>query len=131
VRVDSGIETGTRVPVEYDPLLAKISAWAPERASAVRRLQAALRETVLLGPSTNLAFLQDVLAVPAFLAGATHTGFLAEHLPAWRPDEAEVDAAAVVAALAGRTLRPGGAGAARAATAPSAWDTLGRWRLGV
>src|SRR5207244_7850463 len=74
VRVDSGVTAGTVVPVEYDPLLAKISAWAPDRATAVRRLRAALEETVVLGPTTNLGFLLDVLGHPAFMAGATHAG---------------------------------------------------------
>src|SRR5207249_11470804 len=81
VRVDSGVAAGGVVPVEYDPLLAKISAWAPHRTAAARRLRAALEETVVLGPTTNLPFLLDVLGHPAFLAADTHTGFLAEHLP--------------------------------------------------
>jgi acetyl/propionyl-CoA carboxylase alpha subunit len=131
VRVDSGMEAGTVVPVEYDPLLAKISAWAPERTQAARRLHAALCDTVVLGPTTNLAFLQDVLAHPAFIAGETHTGFIDEHCSSWRPDAAEVDAAAAVAAIAGVALRPGAASSMGAAAPPSAWDTLGRWRLGV
>ena len=76
VRVDSGVVAGTVVPVDYDPMLAKISAWAADRATAVRRLRVALEETVVLGPTTNLGFLLDVLAHPAFLAGDTHTGFL-------------------------------------------------------
>jgi acetyl-CoA carboxylase biotin carboxylase subunit len=130
VRVDSGIEAGSRVPLEYDPLLAKISVWGPDREQAVRRMQAALRDTAILGPATNLAFLQDVLAHPAFKTGATHTAFIDEHLAAWRPSEIEVDAAAIVAALsAGLRSRPAGATAQSAR--PSPWDTLGRWRLGV
>jgi len=128
VRVDSGVETGTTVPLEYDPLLAKLSVWAADRDRAIRRLEAGLRETVLLGPTTNLAFLQDVLAVPAFRAGATHTGFLDEHCADWTPEPVEVEAAAAVAALAGLALRPARATAPSAS--PSAWDTLGRWRLG-
>jgi 3-methylcrotonyl-CoA carboxylase alpha subunit len=131
VRVDSGIETGTVVPVEYDPLLAKLSAWGPDRDVAVRRLRVALRDTVILGPATNLAFLQDVLAHSAFAAGATHTGFIDEHCAGWGPAASEVDAAAAIAALAGLALRPGAASAAGPAAPPSPWDTLGRWRLGV
>jgi acetyl-CoA carboxylase biotin carboxylase subunit len=134
VRVDSGIETGGRVPVEYDPLLAKISAWGSDREQAVRRLQTALRDTVILGPTTNLAFLQDVLAHPAFAAGATHTGFIEEHLAGWCATDGEIDAAAVAAALAG-TLRSATGRSATGPTAPSVqpspWDTLGAWRLGV
>jgi 3-methylcrotonyl-CoA carboxylase alpha subunit len=130
VRVDSGIESGSRVPVEYDPLLAKISVWGPDRERAVRRMQAALRDTAILGPATNLAFLQDVLAHPAFGSGATHTGFIDEHLAAWRPSKTEIDTAAVAAALAA-DLRSRPAGATAPSARPSTWDTLGRWRLGV
>jgi 3-methylcrotonyl-CoA carboxylase alpha subunit len=132
VRVDSGIATGTMVPVEYDPLLGKLSAWAPMRAQAIDRLLAALRETVIVGPATNVAFLQDVLAHPAFRSGATHTGFIDEHCAGWHPDGDEVDAAAAVAALAGLTLRPGSAVVSGSPGAPpSPWETLGRWRLGT
>ena len=132
VRVDSGIAAGTSVPLEYDSLLAKISTWGPDRRAAIDRLHGALRETVVLGPTTNLAFLQDVLAHPAFGAGETHTGFLDEHLPSWRPDEGEVSAAAIAAALGLRSstgaVASSSSGAARA---PSPWETLGRWRLGT
>ncbi len=127
VRIDSGIAEGCHVPLDYDPLLAKLSAWDGDRAGAVARLRAALRETIVLGPTTNLAFLQDVLALPAFATGATHTGFLDQHLPAWRPAEADVGAAAAAAALA--TPTPRAARTATAAALPSPWATLGRWRL--
>src|SRR4029077_12092019 len=85
IRVDSAIAAGGVVPVEYDPLLSKISTWGPSRADAGARLLAAPADTVVLGPTTNLAFLQDVLAHPAFRSGQTHTAFLAEHLPTWQP----------------------------------------------
>ena len=55
VRVDSGIASGMTVPVEYDPLLAKLSAYGATRAEAIRRLERAVRDTVILGPATNLA----------------------------------------------------------------------------
>src|SRR5262249_4738903 len=122
-RVDSGVETGTRGPLEYDSLLAKISASGPEPAPARPRLPCAPRDTVILGPTCNVAFLQDVLAHPAFLSGSTHTGFLEQHLAAWQPDEHEIDAAAVAAALAapGRS-RPSGDAPASPRSTP--WDTL-------
>jgi acetyl/propionyl-CoA carboxylase alpha subunit len=130
VRVDSGIAAGLTVPIEYDPLLAKLSAWGTDRAAALARLAVALEETAVLGPTTNLAYLQDVLAHPAFRRGDTHTGFLAEHLPDWRPAPAGAPLAALVAALTlARASGPAadGGGAAAAATP---WDTLGAWRLG-
>jgi acetyl-CoA carboxylase biotin carboxylase subunit len=128
IRVDAGLATGMVVPVEYDPLLAKLSAWGADRAAAVARLVGALRDTALLGPTTNLAFLVDVLRHPAFAGGATHTGFLAEHLPTWTP-AAAVAPAAIAAALA--LGRPATSNAAGTAAVPGPWQTLGAWRLGT
>jgi len=133
IRVDSGIRAGMAVPVEYDPLLAKLSAWGPTREVAIARLRAALRETVLLGPTTNLQFLQDVLAHEAFRRGETHTGFLAEHFPAWQPSDTGLDEAALAAALALRAQTPTPLALAPGETPRplGPWDTLGRWRLGT
>ena len=128
IRVDSGVTAGSVVPLDYDPLLGKISAWGADRASAAARLGAAIRETAVLGPTTNLAFLQDVLAHPAFLRGETHTGFLAEHFPAWRERADDVLAAALAAAVA--ASRPVASTGDTPAAAPTPWETLGAWRLG-
>jgi len=132
IRVDAGVASGTTVPVEYDPLLAKIAAWAPTRESAIARLRTALGETVALGPHTNLAFLAEVLDHPAFRAGDTHTAFIDTYLPAWKQPVPDLDAAAVAAALAsGGSLPPAGAGVAAEPTLPTPWERLGRWRLGT
>jgi acetyl-CoA carboxylase biotin carboxylase subunit len=130
IRVDSAMLAGATVPVEYDPLLAKISAWGADREEARRRLIGALADTVVLGPTTNVEFLRTVVAQPAFAEGRTHTGFLDEHLGfGWTPVGGPFPA--IVAALA--VARGSGAsGAAPAAQAmPTPWDTLGRWRLGA
>ena len=129
VRVDSGIAAGGVVPVEYDPLLGKISAWGEGRATAIARLLAALRDTAVLGPTTNLAFLQDVLAHPAFRRAETHTGFLAEHFATWQPGGDEAVAALAAALALARPATPAGEARGRAA-APTPWETLGAWRLG-
>jgi acetyl-CoA carboxylase biotin carboxylase subunit len=128
VRADAAVRAGVPVPVEYDPLLAKISAWGADRPQAIARLLAALDETMVLGPTTNLAFLRDVLRHPAFADGRTHTGFLADHLPVWHPG-APPDLAGVVAALA--STRPAAAPGELSGVRrePSPWETLGRWRL--
>ncbi len=125
VRVDSGIAAGFTVPVEYDPLLSKLSAWGADRRTAAKRLWQALRETAVIGPATNLAFLQDVLAHEAFLRGETHTGFLGEHFPSWH--SGDDDTAAVAAAIA--LTRPAVSAGTSTAVAPSPFETLGRWRL--
>ena len=120
------------IPVDYDPMLAKIAAWGPDRPSAVARLRTALGETVALGPQTNLAFLSDVLDHAAYRAGDTHTGFVDEHLPAWKQPTPDLHDAALAAALAGSG---GAAVLAQAdgteASLPTPWERLGRWRLGA
>jgi acetyl/propionyl-CoA carboxylase alpha subunit len=73
IRVDGGVEIGTVVPVEYDPVLAKIIAWGPDREAARARLRNALAETEVLGLATNAAFLRRVLDHPAFVDGETYT----------------------------------------------------------
>jgi acetyl/propionyl-CoA carboxylase alpha subunit len=129
IRVDSALAAGAVVPVDYDPMLAKIAAWGADRAQAIARLVGALRDTAVLGPTTNLAFLIDVLSHPAFARGSTHTGFLAEHLPRWQQESGREAAAAVAAAIA-LTQAAAPAAAERTAAPPTPWETLGAWRLG-
>jgi acetyl-CoA carboxylase biotin carboxylase subunit len=130
VRVDSGICADYDVPVHYDPMLAKLSVWGIDRPTAVRRLSAALRDYVVLGVTTNVPFLIDVVEHPEFAAGRTHTHFLDDHLSGWRPSAAQAELAAIAAALQA-TLAPA-VRTTRAPTAPAAspWQTLGAWRLG-
>lgn len=76
VRADAGIETGDEVTTFYDPLLVKLIAHAETREGAIERMQNALREFVLLGVTTNVPLLQEVLAHPTFRAGEATTGFV-------------------------------------------------------
>jgi geranyl-CoA carboxylase alpha subunit len=76
VRVDAGVRTGDAISIYYDPLLAKITACGADRAEALRRLEHALGETVLLGVRNNLDFLRRVLLHPAHVAGQHSTDFI-------------------------------------------------------
>ena len=132
VRVDDGIESGSAVSPYYDPMLAKIIAWGQDRGEAIRKLDRALREMVVLGVTTNIPYLRAILAQPAFVAGHTSTNFLAEHLPEWSPP-AEMSAAEWVAAAAweelGRTTddgRPPTAAGGEVVYDP--WGSLAGWR---
>jgi acetyl-CoA/propionyl-CoA carboxylase biotin carboxyl carrier protein len=73
VRVDSGLAEGMTVTSAYDPMLAKVAAWGPDRGTALRRLDAALAETVVLGVTTNTAFLRTLLHDPDVQAGHLDT----------------------------------------------------------
>ncbi len=76
VRVDSGVAEGQRLTTHYDPLLAKVIAHGPDRPTALRRLQRALGELVVLGVPTSVAFSRALLAHPDVRAGALDTGLL-------------------------------------------------------
>jgi acetyl/propionyl-CoA carboxylase alpha subunit len=126
VRVDSGLAEGREVSTHYDPLLAKVIAWGEKRDIATRRLRAALHEMVVLGVNTNIDFLSDVLALPAWHAGELHTGFLEEHLPAWEVTAHLPDEALALAAEASVRGTPA-ASLGNGEELPSPWSTLGRW----
>jgi len=79
IRVDSGIVAGQDVTASFDPMLAKLIVSGASRSEAMARARAALRDYVLLGCKTNVAFLGRLLAHPAFIAGEIHTGFLDAH----------------------------------------------------
>ena len=76
VRLDSGVYEGWTVPLDYDPLLAKLAVWAPDRPTAIARMERALSETVILGIRNNVHFFRQLIADPAFAAGELHTTFL-------------------------------------------------------
>jgi propionyl-CoA carboxylase alpha chain len=102
VRVDGGYADGSTVSTYYDAMLAKVIAWAPDRAGAARRLASALRRAELHGPTTNRDLLVAVLEHPEFLAGATDTGFLERHelARAVAPEPSVLRAHAVAASVA-------------------------------
>jgi propionyl-CoA carboxylase alpha chain len=76
LRLDAGVVSGSVVSAHYDPMLAKVIAYAPTRAAAVRRLAAALAGARIHGLVTNRDQLVSVLRHEAFRAGQTDTGFL-------------------------------------------------------
>jgi propionyl-CoA carboxylase alpha chain len=103
VRVDHGTIEGQEISASFDPMIAKVIGRGDTREEAIRRTRGALRETVLLGLQTNAAYLEQVLAHPAFAAGETTTSFLDEHADELvgeplSPDEARVLIAAAAMA---------------------------------
>jgi acetyl-CoA carboxylase, biotin carboxylase subunit len=76
IRSDSGVYEGWRVPLEYDPLLAKLVVWGTDRQQAVARMRRALSEYEVAGPETNLQFFRQLLAHPEFVEGQLDTSFI-------------------------------------------------------
>ena len=132
VRIDTGVREGDPVSIHYDPLIAKLIVWDADRAGALRRLQTALRETQVIGVTTNLGFLTTVAAHDAFAAAGVDTGFIDRH----RSDLAGIggpppDGALVVAALDVMLRQEARArsDAAVSGDPNSPWHSAGGWRL--
>jgi 3-methylcrotonyl-CoA carboxylase alpha subunit len=86
VRVDDGIASGTAVTPYYDPMLAKIITWGANRKEAINKMVHALQQTIILGVTTNIPYLLDILQEPIFLSGQTNTHYLQTYLPDWQPE---------------------------------------------
>lgn len=110
VRVDSGVRAGDQIGVHYDAMIAKIIAYGPHRAAAIRQLDRALRTSRIGGVATNLALLRTILADDTFVAAEVHTSLLDQQLAQWTTQSAEpVDRAVAVAAIAHATVEASGA----------------------
>jgi acetyl-CoA/propionyl-CoA carboxylase biotin carboxyl carrier protein len=121
VRVDIGIEPGTVVGSDYDPMLGKVIAGGSDRDEALRRLDSALAGFTLLGVKTNVAFLRTLLAHPDVRAGRLDTGLIAR-LPQ-RPPEVPEQAYEVAARVLQAGLQPVGA-------VVDPFDVPSGWRVG-
>jgi acetyl/propionyl-CoA carboxylase alpha subunit len=130
VRVDAGVEEGSVVGLEYDPLLAKLVISAASREAAIQRARRALAEWVVLGVETNIPLLSAVLESGAFVSGH-YTTDLVGNLPRVaepEPPEAAWIAAALLAQS--RASDRTAAAAAGSAGAPDPWARLLSWRFG-
>jgi acetyl-CoA/propionyl-CoA carboxylase, biotin carboxylase, biotin carboxyl carrier protein len=124
IRVDSSLAVGSVVGTDYDPMLAKVIAWAPDRNTARARLVGALGHTAVLGVTTNAAFLRALLSDPDVVAGKLDTHLIerrGEALTAPEPPPPHVYAAGALALLlesepAGPVVDP--------------WEVPDGWRLG-
>jgi acetyl-CoA carboxylase biotin carboxylase subunit len=132
IRIDGCIYSGWTVPMEYDPLLAKLAVWARRREDTTDRTIRALREYDVGGIRTNIGFFRQILEDGEFRAGNLHTGFIDEFFErsrrsAWSAPPRDVTAVAALAAALHSLKRNGGNGAAAApAPARSAWLEAGR-----
>ncbi|MEU3764660.1 biotin carboxylase N-terminal domain-containing protein [Amycolatopsis keratiniphila] len=123
VRVDSWMSEGAVIGSNYDPMLAKVIAWGPDRAAALHRLDLALADTALLGLGTNVAFLRGLLADGDVRDGKLDTGLVDRRLSTLVSEE--VPPEFFVAAALDRllSLQPQG-------DVVDPWDVPDGWRLG-
>ncbi len=132
IRVDSGIEQGGSVSVHYDPMIAKVIAYGPDRPAALARLAAALGRTEVVGVTTNAAFLKALVEHPEVVAGPIDTGFVGREIDRLAPTPSAPSAAVIaVAGLAEMLDLAAAARSAAAATGDphSPWARADAWRL--
>jgi 3-methylcrotonyl-CoA carboxylase alpha subunit len=79
VRIETGVRQNDEVSVHYDPMIAKLVVWGPDRNSALLKLRACLAEFNISGLSTNINFLMDLASHPDFIAGNVDTEFIPRH----------------------------------------------------
>ena len=129
VRDDSGVYEGWTVPIDYDPLISKLVAWAPSRDESIDRMLRALEEYRIEGIQTNLAFFRQVLQHTDFRKGNFDTSFIdgwfTQRGEATPIPQFELDLASIAAALADSAQDPT---PGAAATPVSQWKAAARLR---
>ncbi|CAM5410127.1 acetyl-CoA carboxylase biotin carboxylase subunit [Streptomyces purpurascens] len=126
IRTDSGLTEGTEVGSLYDPMLSKVIAYGPDRATALRKLRSALAETVTLGVQTNAGFLRRLLAHPAVIAGDLDTGLVEREVEGLIPTDVPEEVYEAAAAVRLDALTPEPGGWTDPFSVPSGWRLGGR-----
>jgi acetyl-CoA/propionyl-CoA carboxylase, biotin carboxylase, biotin carboxyl carrier protein len=126
IRIDSALREGLEISSDYDPMLAKVIAWGPDRATALDKLDAALARYTVLGVETNVEYLRLLLNDADVRAGRLDTGLIERRMPDFtfrRNGDAELIAAAIPFWVHAEDSVP--------ATVGSPWNTTTGWRLGA
>jgi 3-methylcrotonyl-CoA carboxylase alpha subunit len=133
VRIDAGVIEGDTVTIFYDPMIAKLIVWDRTRADALQRMREALAQCDVIGPKSNIDFLERLVRHPAVVEGRIDTGYLDRHLDEFLgADDADDPAFAFAAATAWLLHEERAAVRAAAASADrhSPWASTDGWRLG-
>jgi 3-methylcrotonyl-CoA carboxylase alpha subunit len=133
VRIDGGVIEGDTVSIFYDPMIAKLIVHDVDRPSALRRLADALAQCDVLGPKSNIDFLEQLIGHPKVVNGTIDTGYLDRHLDEVLATPADLPESALIAVACAEMLAEESAviEAARSGADPhSPWARADAWRLG-
>ena len=133
VRNDGGVIEGDTVSIFYDPMIAKLIVWDEDRPRALTRLRDALAACEIVGPKSNIAFLEALIRHPMVVEGRIDTGYLDRHLdevlpPALPPSPVDLAAAAAAVLLHDEYTARETASTSSDPTSP--WALADGWRLG-
>ena len=129
IRNDCGVYSGCTVPVEYDPILSKLTAHGETRDQAIAKMIKALKSYIVLGVRTPIDFLLDLLASSPFEKGDVFTNFIDTHFSHWKPGEKNRDLACL-AFIVDELSRSEKQTSRKTQThSPTPFQTLGNWEL--
>ena len=133
VRIDAGVISGDTVTIFYDPMIAKIIVWDRTRADALQRMREVLEQCEVVGPKSNIDFLERLVRHRAVIEGRIDTGYLDRHLDEFLPPDEPADADALFTAATAVLLDEESralSAAAHSADPHSPWARSDGWRLG-
>jgi len=133
VRIDAGVIEGDTVTIFYDPMIAKLIVWDRTRSEALQRMREALAQCDIVGPKSNIDFLERLVRHPAVVEGRIDTGYLDRHLDEFLGAADEADPVSEFAAATAWLLHEetNAIGKAAASGDPhSPWARTDGWRLG-
>ena len=130
VRLDSGVVEGDTVSIFYDPMIAKLIVHGEDRPHALQLMRDALAHCEILGPSSNIAFLERLIAHPVIVDAHIDTGYLDRHLDEFLGDTRHPDTQMLFAAATCMALTDETATGTAACDPWSPWSRADGWRVG-
>ena len=130
VRLDGGVIEGDTVTIFYDPMIAKLIVHDIDRSQALQRLREALAQSEIVGPKSNIAFLERLARHPAIVEGRIDTGYLDRHLDEFLAGEEAPAVCLLFAAAVASLLQDESQVSAAASDPHSPWASADAWRIG-
>jgi 3-methylcrotonyl-CoA carboxylase alpha subunit len=130
VRLDGGVIEGDTVTIFYDPMIAKLIVFDATRAQALQRLREALAACEIIGPKSNIGFLERLARHPAVVEGRIDTGYLDRHLEEFLVGDVAPTDAVLFAAATAALLHDEASVSGVAADPHSPWARADAWRIG-
>lgn len=133
IRVDSGIDMGSEITIDYDPIMSKLIVHAPDRATAISKMIDALNNYKIIGVKTPRQYMSEILSHKEFTSGNVSTSFIEKHMSQRSNNYKQLNemaaAAASAVSLVKSTARLSQSANGTSAI-PSPWQTLGHWSVG-
>jgi acetyl-CoA carboxylase biotin carboxylase subunit len=122
---------GYEVPVDYDPIISKLTVHAPDRNSAITKMASALKNYYITGVKTPIAFLLEIVQSKPFIKGEIYTDFIPHWFNEWAQSVETMDMATIsfIADEVFGKLQKNSDVNVSENRIPEPWETLGNWKM--